>query len=174
MPVYEALKDHMHSAEALELYPGVHQEDHWALIYDGEWETQADGSAELGTVRTALDPQSEVTFTFSGRDLWLRAGPSGPGTLTYSLDGQEGNEVAFAAGEQVQLARALPRGSHTITIRATPGPLSVDSLTIRDRAPSTSWFIAGGIAVAVGLVVALAVSLIARRRRWYQRSRAGR
>jgi hypothetical protein len=174
MPVYEALKDHMHSAEALALYPGVHQEDHWVLIYDGEWETQAHESAELGMVRTALDPQSEVTFTFSGGDLWLKAGPGEAGSFSYSLDGQEGGTVAFDAGGQVQLARSLSKGSHTITIRATPGPLSVDSLTIRKRSPYTPWLIAGGIVLAVGLVVALVASLIARRRRWYQRSRAGR
>ena len=174
MPVYEALKDHMHSAEALVLYPGVHQEDHWALIYDGEWETQADESAELGTVRTALDPQSEITFTFSGSDLWLKTGPGEAGSLSYSVDGQDGRTVTFDAGEQVQLTRALPRGSHTVTIHATPGPLSVDSLTIRKRSPSTPWLIAGATVLAIGLVVALVASLIARRRRWYQRSRAGR
>jgi hypothetical protein len=174
LPVYDALKDHMHSAEALVLYPGVYQEDHWALIYDGAWETHADESAELGTFRTALDPQPEVTFTFSGTDLWLKTGPSEGGTLSYSLDGQEGKEVAFAAGEQVHLARSLPRGSHAVTVRAAPGPLSLDSLTIREHAPSTPWLIAGGIALAIGLVVALVAGLITRRRRWYQRSRAGR
>jgi len=174
LPVYDALKDHMHSAEALVLYPGVYQEDHWALIYDGTWETHTGESAELGMVQTALDPQSEVTFTFSGTDLWLKAGPAEGGTLSYSLDGQEEETVAFAAGEQVQLARTLPKGSHVVTIRATPGPLSLDSLTIRDRAPGTPWLIAGGIVLAIGLVMALVAALIARRRRWYQRSRAGR
>ena len=174
LPVYDALKDHMHSAEALVLYPGVYQEDHWALIYDGAWETHTGESAELGMVRTALDPQSEVAFTFSGTDLWLKTGPAEGGTLSYSLDGQEEETIAFAAGEQVQLARALPKGSYVVTIRATPGPLSLDSLTIRDRAPSTPWLIAGGIVLAIGLVVALIAALIARRRRWYQRSRAGR
>jgi hypothetical protein len=174
MPVYDALNDHMHSAEAQVLYPGVYQEDHWALIYDGAWETHTGESAELGIYRTARDPQSEVTFTFSGTDLWLKAGPAGAGTFSYSLDGQQGAKAAFAAGEQVQLARALPRGSHTVTIHAAPGSLSLDSLTIRDRAPSTPWLIAGGIALAIGLVVALVAALIARHRRWYQRGRAGR
>jgi cytochrome c biogenesis protein ResB len=164
----------MHSAEALVLYPGVHQEDHWALIYDGAWDTQAGEAAELGGYRTAREPQSEVAFTFSGTDLWLKAGPDGDGSLSYSLDGQEAKEVAFAAGSQVQLARALSGGSHTITIRATPGPLSLDSLTIRARDPIIPWLIAGGIVLSIGVIVALAAALIARRRRWYQRSRVGR
>jgi hypothetical protein len=174
MPVYETLKEHMHSAEALVVYPGVHQEDHWALIYDGAWEAHTDESAELGGYRAAGDSQSEVTFTFSGTDLWLQAGPDAGGSLSYSLDDQAEETAAFAAGEQVRLARALPRGSHTITIRATPGPLSLDSLTIRDRASIIPWLIAGGIVLCIGLVVALVAALIARRRRWYQRTRAGR
>jgi hypothetical protein len=174
MPVYEALKEHMHSAEALVLYPGVHQEDHWALIYDGAWETHTDESAELGGYRAAGDPQSEVTFTFSGTGLWLQAGPDGNGSLSYSLDDQEEQTAAFVAGEQVQLGRALSKGSHTITIRAAPGPLSIDSFTIRSRGPIIPWLIAGGIVLCIGLVVALVAALIARRRRWYQRSRAGR
>jgi len=174
MPVYEALKEYMHSVEAVVLYPGVHQEDHWALIYDGTWEMHTGESAELGAYRTAGDPQSEVTFTFSGTDLWLRAGPDADGSLSFSLDEQPEEIASFDAGEQVRLAWALPRGWHTITIRAAPGSLSLDSLTIRDRGSIVPWLIVGGIVLGIGLVVALIAALIARRRRWYQRSRAGR
>ncbi len=170
MPVYEALKDYMHSAEALVLYPGVHQEDHWALIYHGEWEAHSDTSAELDRYRTAREPQSEVSFTFSGTDLWLTVGPDAGGSLAYIIDEQVEMTAPFAAGQQIQLARSLSRGTHTITIRAAPGLLSLDSLTIRDRASIIPWALAGGIVLSIGLVVAL----IARRRRWYERSRAGR
>jgi len=170
MPVYEALKDYMHSAEALVLYPGVHQENHWALIYDGEWEVRADTSAELGQYRVAGDSQSEVAFSFSGTDLWLEAGPGSGGSLAYSIDEQGEESTTVAAGEQVQLARGLSRGAHTITIRAASGSLSLDSLTIRDRAGIIPWIIAGAILLFIGLVVVL----VTRRRRWYERSRAGR
>ncbi len=173
MPVYKALKDYMHSSEALVLYAGVHQEDHWALIYDGAWGAQSDGSAELGGYRATSEPGSQVTFTFSGTDLWLKTGSDEGGTLTFILDGQEAQEVNYAAGEEIQLARGLSGDSHTMTIRATPGPLSLDNLTIRDRGLSP-WFIGGGIVIALGLAVVLAASLIARRRRWYRRSRVGR
>ena len=170
MPVYEALKDYMHSAEALVLYPGVHQENHWALIYDGDWEVRADTSAELGQYRVAGDSQSEVAFSFSGTDLWLEAGPGSGGSLAYSIDEQGEESTTVAAGEQVQLARGLSRGAHTITIRAASGSLSLDSLTIRDRAGIIPWIIAGAILLFIGLVVVL----VTRRRRWYERSRAGR
>ncbi|MFN2167748.1 MAG: hypothetical protein ACK2U9_15975, partial [Anaerolineae bacterium] len=174
MPVYEALKDYMHSAEALVLYPGVHQENHWALIYDGDWEVRADTSAELGHYRVAGDSQSEVAFSFSGTDLWLEAGPGSSGSLAYSIDEQGEETTTVAAGEQVQLARGLSGGTHTITIRAASDSLSLDSLTIRDRASIIPWVIAGATVLSIGLVVVLVVALIARRRRWYERSRAGR
>ena len=170
MPVYEALKDYMHSAEALVLYPGVHQENHWALIYDGDWEVRADTSAELGHYRVAGDSQSEVAFSFSGTDLWLEAGPGSGGSLAYSIDEQGDETTTVAAGEQIQLARGLSGGTHTITIRAASGSLSLDSLTIRDRAGIIPWVIAGAILLFIGLVVVL----VTRRRRWYERSRAGR
>jgi hypothetical protein len=174
MPVYEALKDYMHSAEALVLYPGVHQENHWALIYDGDWEVRADTSAELGHYRVAGDSQSEVAFSFSGTDLWLKAGPGSGGSLAYSIDEQGEGTTTVAAGQQVQLARGLSGGTHTITIRAASDSLSLDSLTIRDRASIIPWVIAGATVLSIGLVVVLVVALIARRRRWYERSRAGR
>jgi len=174
MPVYEALKDYMHSTEALALYPGVHQEDHWALIYDGAWDTQAAEPAELGAYRTASDPQSGVTFSFYGTDLWLKAGPDEDGRFSYAIDGQGEKELAFAAGDQVRLAQSLTRGSHTITIRATPGPLSLDSLTIRDRDPIVPWLIAGAIFLCAALIAAFVTAGIARRRHWYRRSRVGR
>ena len=174
LPVYDALKDHMHSAEALVLYPGVYQEDHWALIYDGAWETQTGESAELGMVRAAIDPQSEVTFTFSGTDLWLKAGPAEGGTFPTASMGRKKKRLHSPQVSRSNWRGRYPRGSHAITIRATPGPLSLDSLTIRDRATTTPWLIAGGIVLAIGLVVGLVAALIARRRRWYQRSRAGR
>jgi hypothetical protein len=170
MPVYEALNDYMHSAEALVLYPGVHQENHWALIYDGDWEVRADTSAELGHYRVAGDSQSEVAFSFSGTDLWLESGPGSSGSLTYSIDEQEEESTTVAAGEQVQLARGLSGGAHNITIRASSGSLSLDSLTIRDRAGIIPWVIAGAVLLFIGLVVVL----VTRRRRWYERSRAGR
>ncbi len=57
MPVYQALKDHMTSEEARVLYPGVHQEDHWALEYEGEWEPRFQPDAELGSDLLRLIPR---------------------------------------------------------------------------------------------------------------------
>jgi hypothetical protein len=172
MPVYHALKDYMHSAGALALYPGVSQEDHWALIYDGSWETRSDAAAEMGSYRFGLDPESSLTFAFSGTDLWLKPGPGVEGTFSYVLDGGAEETASFAAGEQIHLAQALPQGQHAITLRAAPGTLAIDSLTVRGRAPVSPWLVAVVLVLGLGLIAVLAAVLIARRRRWYQHSRA--
>jgi hypothetical protein len=69
------------------------------------------------------------------------------------------------------LAQGLPAGQHALTLRATPGPLTVDSLTIDGRAPVTPWLVAGGIALAVALIAVLVAGIITRRRPWYARGR---
>jgi len=172
-PVYHALKEYMHSPEAQVIYPGVVQEDDWALIYDGAWQTRTDPAAELGSYRYAETPESKVTLTFAGTDLWLRTGPGVEGTFSYVLDGKE-ETASFSGGEQIQLARALPKGQHMITLHAVPGPLTVDSLTIRQRSTTALWLVAGGAIVAVGLLVVLLPSMVTRRRRWYKRGRVQR
>jgi hypothetical protein len=172
MPVYQALNDYMHSAEAQVLYPGVYQEDHWALIYDGPWQGYSDPTAELGSYSYAEDSEARVIFTFAGTDLWLKAGPKGGGTLSYSLDGEAEETVSFAAGTEVQIARGLPEGQHLITLRAAPDPLAVDSLTIRKRPAIATWLVIGTVLLAIGLIVVLVASGAARRSRWYERSRA--
>jgi hypothetical protein len=172
MPVYYALQDYMHSAEARVLYPGVHQEDHWALAYNGSWETVSDPDAELGSYRQAQDLQATLEFAFEGTDLWLRAGPVAGGTVAYSLDGGPEESMEIAAGAEVELAQGLPRGQHAILVRAGSAPLAVDSLTIRNQRPITPWLVAGGAVVAAGLVAVLVIGIANRRRRWYERSRA--
>ncbi len=172
LPVYQALKEYMHSAEAQVLYPGVYQEDHWALIYDGAWQMGADPTAELGNYRLAETPESEVTLTFAGTDLWLKTAPGAGGTLSSILDGETLEPVSFSGGEQVQLARALPKGQHTLIIHAAAGSLTVDSLTIHSQARASRWLVIGGVVVGVALIIAFVVGFISRRRRWYERSRA--
>jgi hypothetical protein len=172
MPVYYALQDYMNSAEARVLYPGMYQEDHWALAYDGSWKAVSDRDAELGSYRHARDPQSTLEFTFEGTDLWLSAGPVATGTVAYSLDGGAEESAEVAARAQVELAQGLPRGQHTILVRAGSAPLAVDSLTIHDRRPTTVWLVTGAAVAVAGLVAVVVVGIADRRRRWYERSRA--
>jgi hypothetical protein len=173
MPVYDAIKEVTHQPAVV--YPGVHQEDHWALAYDGPWETRSEPSAELGAARYTPDSsQATLAFTFEGTDLWLTTGPGVRGAIVYSIDGGPEEKLGFAGAEQIHIARSLPKGQHGFSIRAASGPLAIDSLTIRQQAPVGWWLLAGGVlAVVVGGVI-VAAGALARRRRWYEHSRARR
>jgi hypothetical protein len=172
MPVYEALKGAM--AQPPTLYPGVHQEDHWALAYEGAWETREDLAAELGASRSALSPESTLSFAFEGSEVWLRVGPEGGGTITYSLDGAPSIEASFGPGEQVLLAQGLSKDRHTIDIRPASGPLTVDSVTVRQAASPVRWLVGAALLAAAAAAVVLTFRALSRRRRWYQRRRAPR
>jgi len=173
MPVYQALSDWAHSAEARVLYGGVHQEDHWALQYEGAWETRTDPQAEMGAYRVADEPGARLSLAFEGVRLWLQAGPEQGDALVYALDGQAEQVTSSTAGERILLVDDLPPGPHTLTIRAESGALAVDSLTVERR----SWIglgLAVGAGVAGVILAAVVGSAGTRRRRWYRRSRAGR
>jgi hypothetical protein len=177
MPVYHALREFANSDEARVLYPGVYQEDHWALAYQGTWGVERHSRAEAspggGDFRYTHDPEALLSFEFDGTDLSLRPAPRLEGSLAYSLDGGAEETLAFAAGQPLQLSRGLPAGKHTVSIRPASGPLTVDSLTVRRRSGQTTWLGFAAIVVVILLVVALAWGVVSRRRRWYERSRAG-
>jgi hypothetical protein len=172
MPVYFAMQEYAQSDAARVLYPGVHQEDHWALDYAGTWESRTDPDAELDGYRIAEEPKSTLSFTFEGTDLWLKPGPDSNGVLSFALDGEIEATVPFTAGEVIPVARSLPKGQHTISIRAAPDLLSVDSLTIHRQTQTRRWLVIGGVVLVIMLVAILAIGAAARRRRWYERSRA--
>jgi len=173
MPVYDALAEYFQSSEARRLFPGVHQEDHWALDYDGSWQSQADPSAELGALRHVADAEASLSFAFDGTDLRFTPGPGPQGTILCSVDSSPEQELDLTGGQEVQLAEGLPRGPHSVSIRVASGPVSVDSLTVERRAPFVPWLIGGVVLLALGLAVFVALRAAARRRRWYERSRAG-
>ena len=173
LPVYEALKDHMTSGEARVLYPGVHQEDHWALEYEGEWTPRLHPDAELGSDLTTPDSsQATLRFAFDGTDLALKAGPEVRGAIVYTIDGGPEQKLAIDPDAQVLVAEGLASSHHEATIRAASGLISIDSLTIRDRLATGPWLVAGVVALAGILLVVLILGAAARRRRWYERSRA--
>jgi hypothetical protein len=174
LPVYHALQAYMQSDEAQSLYPGVHQEDHWALEYVGPWQTHSDPAAELGSYSQGDGPESSLSFSFDGTDLWLRTGPDAGGELSYVLDGKGEVARSYSAGEEILLAGGLARGRHSISVGAGPGGLAVDSLRVEARTPAASWLLIGGGAIVAVLALALVGLSVARRRPWYERSRARR
>ncbi|MBC7251518.1 MAG: hypothetical protein H5T62_14700 [Anaerolineae bacterium] len=148
MPVYYAVKEYANRPSVM--YPGYHQEDHWAITYEGPWETREDAAAVLGSYRVGED--ASLSFTFHGTDLALQIGPGADqGTLLVTLDGGPAQEKRWQAGQRVTLARHLSDGQHQVTISTAGGQLPVDGFIVR-REPYwwLKWTV--GLALMLGLL----------------------
>ncbi len=74
LPVYDAVKDYANRPPRM--YPGAHQEDHWAVTWQGEWQEVADDAAMLGRYRVAKDNAAARVCVSGGQLKIVRA----PGT----------------------------------------------------------------------------------------------
>ncbi len=156
LPVYRALSDAAHLPPAM--YRGYHQEDHWAVTYDAQWETLKDGRAVLGAYRRATADGARAGFTFGGSDLALVvARQPGGGRLEVTVDGGrppitvalDTPQTAF--GAPVPVAQALPPGEHHVQITAQRGA-TLDGFVVQNW--PAGWLLrrgAGFLALLVGL-----------------------
>jgi hypothetical protein len=150
-PVYEAMR--AYTAQLVPtLYPGVHQEDHWALEYAGDWETVRTGSVLQDHRRTAT-PGATLRFTFEGTSLELVPGP-GTGEISVSVDGAQPQHLSLA-GEPVRLARGWRSEPHEITLAAISGSVSVDALVVQPPWQPSPWLALCLIALAITTVWAI-------------------
>jgi hypothetical protein len=175
MPVYYALGEFAHGDEAQVLYPGVYQEDHWALTYEGTWgaehHAEAEAGPEGGEYRYTNDPQATLSLAFNGTELWLRPAPGQDGSLAYTLDGDAEETLSYEAGRPLQVVQGASEGQHTLSIRPSSGPLTVDSLTVQ-KSGLTNWLIVAAVVGIILLAFVLGWGAVSRQRRWYERSRA--
>jgi hypothetical protein len=155
MPLYEALKSYTRQEPAL--YRGCHQEDHWALRYQGAWQTSRDERAVLGAYRWSEEAGASITFRFEGRELSLIA-PRGPafGSLRLRVDGAPAHEVTLTApaegfGQVVWRGSWLSPGPHTVEIEVAGGRGALDALIIRPWPAWMPWLIPVGILAVIGL-----------------------
>ncbi len=128
LPVYEALREYTANL-APALYPGVHQEDHWALNYAGDWETVASGApSPLGAYRRADGPGAALTFVFEGAGVTLLPGP-GQGEVEVSVDGGRPRRLSLD-GRAVRLTSGWRRARREVTVTVVAGEVAVDQLTV--------------------------------------------
>ena len=146
LPVYGSLKDYVANLQPT-LFPGYHQEEHWALRYSGAWETISDDQAVLGHLRVTSDPNASLAFEFSGSDLTLVA-PRGPqlGRWIAEVDGRELDRLSLQAStaqpaKRLTVVRGLSsQEPHTVVLRPDlasggqlTGPVALDGLIIGKR-----------------------------------------
>jgi hypothetical protein len=131
LPVYEAMKAYTASLTPT-LYPGTHQEDHWALTYEGDWETASATSSALAGCRRATAPGAVLHFVFEGAAAVLVPGP-GVGEIEVSVDDGEPRRIPLD-GRAVRLAGGWRRAHHQVRLTTVAGDVYVDQVIVRRSA----------------------------------------
>lgn len=138
-PVYYALKDQATAPPIMGL--GYHQEDHWALRYEGSWQDVTDEKAMLGGYRASAHPGDSLSFTFWGTDLSLvPVRDRDCGLLEVIVDGRRAlvdlcaPEISYAS--EVSLVSGLPEGTHEARLMVADsaqagGQVAIDGLIVR-------------------------------------------
>ena len=167
LPVYGAMKEYAMDITPT-LYPGTHQEDHWALGYEGDWETVQDSTVILGAYRQAKTANAMLHLNFEGASLTLVPGP-GTGEIEYSIDGQPMGQVKLD-GQPVHLVRDSVFGfpkvrqqrQHEVTLTAVAGEASIDALIVQQPRVPPFWLVLG--LLVLGLVATWGIARTVRRR----------
>ncbi|NLT74428.1 MAG: cellulase family glycosylhydrolase [Chloroflexi bacterium] len=165
LPVYGSMLDLMQRPPAV--HYGYHQEDHWALHYDGEWNKGESDAAVLGSFRTG-EPGAELLFTFEGSGLDLVAlDPDSVDGLQVTLDGRlvRGLEPGRAPSNDaptIRVASRLRTGTHTVHVTVLSGRLPLDGIVVYQESSLVTYAIPAALAALAG--AALAIWLRARSR----------
>ena len=172
LPVYEAVKEYANRPPVM--YPGYHQEDHWAVSWSGSpsaWQTVRDERAVLGGYRMAEGVGESLSFSFAGTelDLVVITGPEA-GQLDVFVDPLEIGDWRLEIAEEPTLrldlrsdrpqfgviklvARGLDDGLHRVEIVHAPGAagaagqVGIDGFIVRSRANYGVGWILGGMVV---------------------------
>jgi hypothetical protein len=161
LPVYTALSAYANQPAAV--YVGYHQETHWALHWEGTWESLHDTQAILSTMNRTAATGSSLTFDFVGTDLDLvvHRDPQS-GDIQVRIDGKSLKPISLRSERseyalRLPLARRLPNGRHTveiITTNSSGSHVDIDGLVVQVRAaPWPLWGLACVLAVALALIV---------------------
>jgi hypothetical protein len=153
LPVYDAMRAYIADLEPT-LYPGYHQEDHWALTYAGEWASQRIGDGALKDYRRATESGATVSFVYEGGGLTLVPGP-GAGEIEVRVDGDAPRHVSLN-GESVRLMGGLGRARHEVVLTAVSGEVGIDGFIVRPPWRPSLWLVVGTIcllSVGVGFTI---------------------
>ena len=145
LPVYEAMKEY--ATQPPRVYIGYHQEDHWALQYEGNWEDVKDEQAVLGSLQRSSRPGDILRFTFVGTELELvvHKSPQG-GMLRVTTDDAPPIDIALHSDTSeynvhIPLVKGLHHGLHHVEImtKGEPGTyVDIDGLLVRRK---RSWLL---------------------------------
>ena len=159
LPVYSALSYLGNQTPTVNT--GYHQEDHWALHYEGAWEYLGDSQAVLGAYACGQENAS-VSFYMDGSALALVLRDATQwDNLEVIIDGQEQPvarvwSMPTQGSPAIVVARGLSDTRHEVTLHVTGGPVELDGLIVWH--PSMPWALwacggLGALLVLAGLIV---------------------
>ncbi len=159
-PAYAALKEYIASANFIG--NGFHQENHWALQYQGGWIAKTDERAAANSYKIGQSGD-ELRFTFHGTDLELALVPNPySGVIDVSVDDETPHAVDLRATDsesqaRVVLAHGLMDGEHHAEIQVTRGELLLDGVIVRRTnewlRQMLGWIISGALLTHAGLTI---------------------
>jgi hypothetical protein len=152
MPVYDAMKTYITNLEPT-LYPGYHQEDHWALAYKGQWTDRRVSESALADYVQTDEIGATLHVVYEGAALRLVPGPS-TGEIEVSVDGGASQRIPLD-GKPVRLAGGLGRARHEITLTAVSGEVTIDGLVVRQPWSPPLWLVAGAVGALAAVVILL-------------------
>lgn len=162
LPVYSAISE-LASGEPF-LGTGYHQEDHWALHWQGGWQSVADGQAVQGSYFLSTTAGDSLSFSFWGTDLLLvTVADPNSGAIRVTVDGATPKELDLyhptkRYAVEVPVANGLVDGRHRVEIQVVAKEErshgAVDGIIIR-RNPFNLWPLVPVLLVALLLTVAI-------------------
>ncbi|MDI7278249.1 MAG: hypothetical protein QME94_19905, partial [Anaerolineae bacterium] len=130
-PAYEALREYLNRPPVV--YPGQHQEDHWALDYSSGWESVRDATSVLGGYRLG-QPGARLRFTFWGSELdLLISGRAAPADVKASVDGVpvRPRPLRIDGRAGLALVRRVAPGDHIVELEVGSEGLALDAVVVR-------------------------------------------
>ena len=170
LPVYEAMRAHAATRTPI-MYPGTHQEDHWALEYssdsptgdEGDWERVRDAMSMLGAYRRATAPGAVLRFAFEGASLTLSPGP-GTGEIELSVDDNPPRRISLS-GQPVRLTSGWQPRRHQVTLTLTAGEAAIDGFIVQRPWRAPPWLVLGIAALTILAATWSLTHFLHRRRR---------
>ncbi len=134
LPVYGAMRDYIPQARIVT--QGFRSTSHWAMDWQGGWETRPDEHAYFGEYRLG-HPGDSVRFVFSGTDLDLVVlqNPYG-GAVRVQVDDAPPRDVELwrtdaGAGGRIPLARDLQDGQHRAALTVTRAQVAINGWMVQ-------------------------------------------
>ncbi len=173
LPAYEAIKQY--TARNRYMGRGYHDQNHWAVTYEGPWRTVSDPQAVLGSYAESTTPGARVRLRFmgTGLDVYLVTGPDA-GRVGIRVDGEQRRAVNVATPSRqyrqvLTVVDHTTYGLHDVVLTVVPGPqgstVRIDGFVVRGPKPWPRFLSWDDVLFWTGVVLLFTVGRRVRERR---------